>query len=159
MASGSNSGVSNGNQTTTNNAALKEQVAKNEKLFSENYVKEVLPQSSPLKIPKSATVSQQKKDGYDQVKYSWFRGKYKYISRWHTRTPNAPADQGNTWVAERRKPGIGYGPNARKAVNEVLVGKNKWVSKKEWNAAVYANKKGTATEKQKEMLKNGHWKA
>lgn len=159
MASGSNSGVSNGNQTTTNNATLKEQVAQNEKLFSESYVKEILPQSSPLTIPKSANVSQQKKNGYNQVKYSWSRGEYKYLSRWHTRTPNAPADQGNTWVVERRKLGIGYGPNARKGVSEVLVGKYKWVSKKEWNAAVLANKKGTATDKQKEMLKNGHWKA
>jgi hypothetical protein len=28
---------------------------------------------------------------------------------------------------------------------EILVGKNKWVSKKEWQAAICARKNGTAT--------------
>ena len=48
--------------------------------------------------------------------------------------------------------------NARPAKHEILVGKNKWVSKKEWQAAIRARKNGTATKEQKEMLDNGHWK-
>ncbi len=28
---------------------------------------------------------------------------------------------------------------------------------KEWKAAIYARKNGTATQEQKEMLDNGHW--
>ena len=50
------------------------------------------------------------------------------------------------------------GKNARPAKREILVGKNKWVSKQEWQAAIRARKNGTATKEQKEMLDNGHWK-
>ena len=42
--------------------------------------------------------------------------------------------------------------NARPAKHEILVGKNKWVSKKEWQAAIRARKNGTATKEQKEIL-------
>lgn len=44
------------------------------------------------------------------------------------------------------------------AKHEILVGKNKWVSKKEWQAAIRARKNGAETKEQKEMLDNGHWK-
>lgn len=67
-------------------------------------------------------------------------------------------EQGDSWVVQRDKAGIGYGKNARPAKHEILVGKNKWVSKKEWQAAIRARKNGTATKEQKEMLDNGHWK-
>ena len=73
-------------------------------------------------------------------------------------TINAPKEQGDSWVVNRDKPGIGYGKNARPATHEILVGKNKWVSRKEWQAAIRARKNGTATKQQKEMLDNGHWK-
>ena len=39
-----------------------------------------------------------------------------------------------------------------------MAGKIKWVSKQEWQAAIRARKNGTATQEQKEMLDNGHWK-
>ena len=45
---------------------------------------------SPLRVPKKAEVKVQAKNGYNQIKYTWETGKYKYTSRWHTRTPNAP---------------------------------------------------------------------
>lgn len=130
----------------------------------QEYLRNELPKSAPLKVPVSATIKEEQKDGYNQVKYSWQRGEYKYLSRWHTRTPNAPKNQGDSWVVERRKPGIGSGANVRKARVEVLVGKNLsgeniWVDKREWNAAIYARKHGTCTKKQKEMLEHGHWKA
>ena len=122
-----------------------------------DYISKELPKSSPIKIPPTATIKEEAKNGYDQVKYTWEHGDYSYTSRWHTRTPNAPKDQGDSWVVQRDKNGIGYGKNARPAVHEVLVGKNKWVSMKEWRLAIKARKNGVATKEQKEMLDNGHW--
>ena len=113
---------------------------------------------SPIEIPKTATVKVQTKKGYSQIKYTWQAGDYKYTSRWHTQTPNAPAGQGNTWVVERKSSGIGYGKNARPKKEEILVGENKWISRQDWKDAITARKQGTATKKQKEWLDNGHWK-
>lgn len=113
---------------------------------------------SPIKVPKKATAQVQSKNGYSQIKYTWESGNYKYTSRWHTRTPNAPKNQGTSWVVERKIPGIGYGKNIRKPKEEVLVGKNKWISKDKWKEAITAQRNGTATKKQKEWLDNGHWK-
>lgn len=76
---------------------------------------------SPIKIPKKATTKVQAKNGYSQIKYIWESGNYKYTSRWHTRTPNAPKTQGASWVVERKSSGIGYGKNARPKKEEVLV--------------------------------------
>ena len=113
---------------------------------------------SPIKVPKKATAQVQSKNGYSQIKYTWESGNYKYTSRWHTRTPNAPKNQGTSWVVERKIPGVGYGKNFRKPKEEVLVGKNKWISKDDWREAIKAKNNGTATKKQKEWLDNGHWK-
>ena len=113
---------------------------------------------SPIKIPKKAAAQVQSKNGYSQIKYTWEARNYKYTSRWHTRTPNAPKNQGASWVVERKMPGIGYGKNYRKPKEEILVGKNKWIPKNDWREAIKARKNGTATKKQKEWLDNGHWK-
>ena len=61
---------------------------------------------------------------------------------------------------EKRRPGIGSGPNARPAERFILVGKSKngsykWVDKKKRDDAIRARKNGTATKAQKEMLDNG----
>ena len=122
------------------------------------YIEEILPKSSPIKIPSNANIKEEQKNGYQQVKYTWKKDDFTYTSRWHTRTPNAPIGQGDSWVVQRDKPGIGYGEKARPSQHDILVGKNKWVSKKEWQAAIRARKNGTATKEQKEMLNNGHWK-
>lgn len=113
---------------------------------------------SPIKIPKNATVKEQAKNGYSQIKYTWQSGDYKYTSRWHTQTPNAPAGQGTTWVVERKRSGIGYGKNPQPNREEILVGQNKWISRQDWKDAITARKQGTATKQQKEWLDNGHWK-
>ena len=113
---------------------------------------------SPIKVPKKATAQVQAKNGYSQIKYTWESGNYKYTSRWHTHTPNAPKNQGTSWVVERKSSGVGYGKNARPKKEEVLVGKNKWISKRDWKNAITARQNGTATKKQKEWLDNGHWK-
>lgn len=101
----------------------------------------------------------EKNKRYDQVKYKWKRGEFTYTARWHTRTPNAPANQGNTWVVERKRAGIGNGPNPRRRQEHILVGKNKWISMRKWQDAVNARRSGTTTKEQEELLKNGHWKA
>ena len=113
---------------------------------------------SPIEIPKTATVKEQAKNGYSQIKYTWQSGDYKYTSRWHTQTPNAPAGQGTTWVVERKRSGIGYGKNPQPHIEEILVGENKWISRQDWKDAITARKQGTATKQQKEWLDNGHWK-
>jgi hypothetical protein len=113
---------------------------------------------SPIEIPKNATVKEQAKNGYSQIKYTWQSGDYKYTSRWHTQTPNAPAGQGTTWVVERKRSGIGYGKNPQSHKEEILVGENKWISRQDWKDAITARKQGTATKQQKEWLDNGHWK-
>ena len=123
-----------------------------------DYIQNILPKGSPIKIPSSATIKEEQKKGYVQVKYTWENGDYSYTSRWHTRTPNAPNNQESSWVVERKKAGIGFGKNARPKQEEVLVGKNKWISKQDWNNAIMARKKGILTQKQKEWLDNGHWK-
>jgi hypothetical protein len=167
---GSNSGLAYGTsgspQTTLEQQEYAKSVAEAEAKVKahQDYLKNELPRTSPLKIAGSASIKEEQKHGYNQVKYSWQRGKYKYSSRWHTRTPNAPKNQGDSWVVERRIPGIGNGPNARRAKTEILVGKsvsgrNIWVDKRVWDAAVYARAHGTCTKKQKEMLDHGHWKA
>lgn len=47
----------------------------------EDYISKELPKGSPIKIPSSATVKEEKKDGYDQVKYTWKHGAFSYTSR------------------------------------------------------------------------------
>lgn len=123
-----------------------------------DYISKELPKGSPIKIPSTATIKEETKNGYDQVKYTWKHGNFSYTSHWHTRTPNAPKEQGNSWVVERRKSGVGYGKNASRKQEDVLVGKNKWISKQEWKNAIIARKNGTLTQQQKEWLDNGHWK-
>lgn len=116
---------------------------------------------SPINVPKDAIrKAELKENGYYQIKYKWNADDgFEYTSRWHTRPPNSPLNQGDTFVVERRIPGIGYGRNHRGTVEQVLVGENKWISKKEWKKACEARRRGTITKIQEEMLDNGHWKA
>ena len=101
------------------------------------------PNYSPISIPKKANMKIENKKGYEQVKYQWIKGEYKYEARWHTKTPNAPKN-GQSWVVTRKISGIGYGKNCRKKVEEVLVGK-KWISINKWNEAKMARRAGIAT--------------
>lgn len=125
----------------------------------EDYLRNELSKSSPVVIPKLAKITEQSKVGYDQVKYTWTKGNFKYVARWHTRTPGAPTNQGPTWVIERVRSGIGSGIYARRRQEYILVGKYKWVTKKVSYDAINARKNGTATKEQEEMLNHGHWKA
>jgi hypothetical protein len=112
--------------------------------------------SSPVKIPKEVQPEYQQKSGYEQIRYRWTDGSHKYEARWHTRTPNAPPHQGDTWVVGRRTPGT---PTGQPAVQHVLTGKNEWTPMSKWQDAVQSNKAGTATPEQLNLLERGHWPA
>ena len=112
--------------------------------------------SCPIIIPPSASITEQAKSGYDQVKFKWTRGPYGYEARWHTRTPGAPAIQGDTWVITRTTPGTAQG---QRKTQHILTGPNQWTPVSQWQSAVSANQAGTASETQKLLLNNGHWNA
>ncbi len=168
---GKDSGLTNG---TTKNSQLsleqEEYGSHVEKIEVEctkeyiDYIKKELPKSSPIKISKNASIKDEQKNGYHQVKYIWHNGEYKYSARWHTRTPNAPADQENTWVVERKKSGIGHGENARRKTVEILIRTSKpqgkkWIDKQIWQKAIAARKQGNITKEQEKLLYDGHWKS
>ena len=108
---------------------------------------------APIEIPESATITPASKAGYEQISYNWRDGTFKYEVRWHTRTPGAPTNQGNTWVVERITPGSGGIPPK----SEILSG-GQWISRYEWQKAIKAYQKGTATQRQLQILEQGHWK-
>jgi RHS repeat-associated protein len=112
--------------------------------------------SSPLPIPMDAEVRIQPKVGYEQISFRWTSEGHKFEARWHTRTPGAPKEQGDTWVVTRRTPGNSTG---KQAVEHVMVGEDQWVSMHAWQEAVNANKANTATEVQKNLLQAGHYPA
>lgn len=131
--------------------AIGKEVAKH----TEDLAKERLA-SSPIPIPETALIKEESKVGYDQIKYTWSEGGQKFEARWHSRTPGAPLDQGNTWVVTRTTPGTADG--VRKTT-EVLVGKDEWISQAQWQQAITARKNNTATPQQEAWLTNGHWPA
>ncbi|MFR0599762.1 hypothetical protein [Lactobacillus equicursoris] len=156
----SDSGESSGKQPTLEQEEYRVKEVENENSLKEHYFREVLAKRSPIRIPADAKISE-KHGNYDQIRYRWTSNEYRYESRWHTRTPNAPVDQGDTWVVNRRKSGKGFGPNAQHAVSEIFVKTSiggVWVSMKIWQKAISAKKMGVATKEQEELLKNGHWK-
>jgi RHS repeat-associated protein len=111
---------------------------------------------SPIQIPSRASATSQVKSGYDQVKFRWADGTFKYEARWHTRTPNAPVEQGNTWVIMRTTPGSSRGGQK---VEHIMTGENQWTSMSTWKAAVTARQNGVATQQQQQLLDSGHWLA
>lgn len=113
-------------------------------------------ESSPIKVPADAKIIEQTKTGYQQIKYKWSDGTYKYEARWHTRTPGAPKGQGNTWVITRTTPGTSTG---QRKMQHILTGKNQWTPMSEWQSAVQARQNGVATHEQQLLLDHGHWSA
>ncbi|MBQ7120407.1 MAG: hypothetical protein IJO09_09350 [Oscillospiraceae bacterium] len=116
--------------------------------------------TSPIKVPMGARKKVKRKNTYFQMEYKWNADDgYTYTSRWHNRISGAPTYVEDTWVTERRIPGIGYGANAREEIHEVLVGENKWITWDEWDEARKARRRKTITKEQEEILNAGHWKA
>ncbi|HHQ0308850.1 T7SS effector LXG polymorphic toxin [Listeria monocytogenes] len=112
---------------------------------------------SPIAIPDNAKIkAQTKKAGYEQISYKWKDADgVTFEVRWHTRTPGAPKEQGNTFVVEKSIPGTADG---KLRVEQIMVGTDKWVSRIEWEKAIFARKKGESTLEQDKMLTDGHWK-
>ncbi|WP_143318543.1 hypothetical protein [Clostridium sp. HBUAS56017] len=113
-------------------------------------------ETSPIEIQSNAKMKIQSKTGYDQIQFKWSDNNYKYDSRWHTRTPGAPPEQGNTWVIERITPG---NANGQRSVSHILTGEGEWTPRKVWQDAITARQNGVATEAQNDILKGGHWPA
>jgi RHS repeat-associated protein len=110
--------------------------------------------SAPISIPKNAeAVLQNKARGYVQARYTWADAQGQtWSARLHTATPNAPLGTRPNWVVTRSIPGTRFGV-LRQAF--VLVGEN-WVTEELWDLAKKAYGNGTATNAQKQMLKQGH---
>lgn len=112
-------------------------------------------QTAPVGIPDSAKINAKTMNaGYEQITYKWNDGQFKYEVRWHTRTPGAPVEQGNTWVVQRTVPGNG----GNKPQTFFKVGDNEWVEGYKWYDAINARKAGNATPEQIKILDKGHWK-
>ena len=109
------------------------------------------PKYSPIKIPFDANVKKQSKNGYEQVKYTWKKGQYKYEARWHTPKSDSPTKQ-QSWVVSRIKSGSNSSPR----VVMIRTG-NKWVPHSVWQAAIAARRNGVATKAQLILLNNGHF--
>ncbi len=117
---------------------------------------EELAKTSPVKIPENATIkSGTKAAGYDQISYKWAESGYNYEARWHTKTPGAPAGQGNTWVITR----VALGTSTGSARTVYVLAGDEWVTRYEWQAAINAYRNGVMTAAQEAMLKAGHWLA
>jgi hypothetical protein len=110
---------------------------------------------SPINIPENANIKAQSKNGYEQISYKWKENGETIEVRWHTRTPGAPEGQGNTFVVEKTIPGTADG---QRRSQQILVGKDKWVSKNDWQKAITDRKNGVSTPEQDKMLTDGHWK-
>lgn len=111
-----------------------------------------LREQAPIPIPQNAKVNIPQKQGYDQITFKWEDDGKKFEVRWHTRTPNAPKEQGNTWVVTRVIPGNSSG-DPRKA--QILVG-TKWIEQSEWDSAIEARRNKSASADQEQMLADGH---
>lgn len=77
---------------------------------------------APWKIPASANVSVQEKNGYSQVKFKWEEKGWHYTARWHERVPGATLVKWPSWQLERVYPGKGFGKDAHQRLEEVRAG-------------------------------------
>jgi hypothetical protein len=132
-------------------------------------VAEALKEKSPIKIPDNVRPKiEQKVGGYDQITYKWNDGTHTYEVRWHTSTPNAP-DTPPNWRVDTKQSGFPGGKDpitgekipGYPAKKEVLIFPENApyypVSVEDWNAAVKAYNRNTATPDQLDMLKWGHY--
>lgn len=111
----------------------------------------------PFMIPDHATAKDNNKPTYKQKIFTWTEKDKKtgreteYQARWHERTPNAPKENGETWVITRKD-------KTRKQIDFLLMrdGKEQWVSKQKWNKVIRERQKGSNTGQS--ILDEGHIK-
>ena len=97
------------------------------------------------------------KSTYKQKIFSWIEKdkrtgrEIEYEARWHERTPNAPKENGETWVITRKD-------KKTKQIDYLLMqdGKEEWVSVQKWKKAIEERKAGNDTEQS--ILDKGHIK-
>lgn len=160
MGCGKESNVTNNGQMSLEEQEIKRETELNEIENEEWYyhIRVELPQTSPIFIPETSSVKEEKKDGYEQIKYKWTQDGYNYESRWHTHTPGAPEYSQNSWVVTRTLPGIPAGKNYRKKELSYLIKNKGWVSSDEWDNAKSLRRAGKETNESRRLLDNGHWK-
>lgn len=111
----------------------------------------------PFMIPDHATAKDNNKPTYKQKIFTWTEKDKKtgreteYQARWHERTPNAPKENGETWVVTRED-------KTRKQIDFLLMrdGKEQWISEKKWREAMRERQKGSNTGQS--ILDTGHIK-
>ena len=111
----------------------------------------------PFMIPDHATAKDNNKPTYKQKIFTWTEKDKKtgreteYQVRWHERTPNAPKENGETWVVTRED-------KTRKQIDFLLMrdGKEQWISEKKWREAMRERQKGSNTGQS--ILDTGHIK-
>lgn len=111
----------------------------------------------PFTIPNHANVVENNKSTYKQKIFSWIEKdkrtgrEIEYEARWHERTPNAPKENGETWVITRKD-------KKTKQIDYLLMqdGKEEWVSVQKWKKAIEERKAGNDTEQS--ILDKGHIK-
>lgn len=130
-------------------------------------VAKALKEKAPLKIDGDVEIAIRQKNGYDDILYKWNSNGYQYEMRWHTATPNAPANTPPNWRVDRKRPGFSGGKDpitgqklqGYSAIKEVLIWppneESYYVSKKVWEDAGRTYRKGIATQEQLDMLKYG----
>lgn len=75
----------------------------------------------PWPIPATAIMTHENKHGYRQVKYTWTAKGWRYVARWHEKTPLATLIDYPSWRLERIRPGKGFGPDAAPKIEQTRV--------------------------------------
>lgn len=113
---------------------------------------------SPWPIPdQTKTKVERKPEGYLQVKFSWFKGVWRYEARYHEKTPKAKLITYPSWRLDRIRPGKGYGLDHRPRINQTRVGQ-KWLSTSYVRYCAYQLNHGLASKRQIEVIKLAHVK-
>ena len=135
----------------------------------QKFIANELRNRSPVAIPADVDPVIKYKNGYDQIAFKWSEGDYTYEVRWHDATPNAPENTIPNWRVDRKTLGSPGGRDpvtreriqGRRAIEEVLIWppdtEPQYISRGFWEECRTAYQEGTATERQIEILKWGHF--
>ncbi len=115
-----------------------------------NYViKNVLPKTAPILIPKTVKIKD-KNNKYHHIFYIFERFGAKYEARWHPRTPNSPKKETYSWGVEKRT----SVPNKSHKVLIKSKNRKKWIDNSIKQEAIANRNKHQS----RLILNNIHWK-